>query len=1426
MDDRVVELKNLLPQAMLPDWVRLGSRLVRLLRDRHHPQQHDAILERLLAQARASVELRQQRKLNFPRVHYPTALPITARKDEIVAAIRERQVVIIAGETGSGKTTQLPKMCLEAGLGIEAKIGCTQPRRIAALSISQRVAEELGVNWGREVGCKIRFDDRSSPETYVKFMTDGILLAEMQGDPLLCEYNAIILDEAHERSLNIDFLLGYLKGLLAKRPELRLIVTSATIDTQAFSKAFNDALIIEVSGRLHPVEVVYSPLDAVSEDAGELTYIDLAVRTAEQIAAEPGPGDVLIFMPGERDIRETRDLLNTRLGDFVEIIPLFARLSAGEQQRVFAPASRRKIVIATNIAETSLTIPGIRYVIDSGLARVSRYNPRTRTRRLPIEPVAQSSANQRKGRSGRVQNGVCIRLYSEEDFSARPAFTQPEIQRANLAEVILRMKAFRLGEIETFPFINPPAPASIQGGYQLLEELGALDSVRELTPLGRDLARLPIDPTLGRMLLQAQHEHATRELLIIAAGLSIQDPRERPLDQKDAAAAAHKRFAAPNSDFLTLLNIWNAVHEQWETLRTQNQRRKFCKAHFLSYLRMREWQDLYAQLQQALEELGTLRISESSAAYEAIHRSILAGLLGHIATRAERNLYRAAANRQLNVFPGSALFERAPVQGRSRKASSKDPRAPTPEKTSQPEWIMAGEIVETSQLFARTLAGIDPAWIIELAPHLCKTSFHNPHWSAAAGRVLAEEKTSLYGLMIRERKVAYGNVDSKQATAIFLRAALVEEDLFAKPTPPRREPDESKLSASQLLAQARDQEQPRKMPAAYAFLEHNRQVRHKIETWQTRMRRHDLADLDQALFDFYARRIEDVSSLDELNRWLRDHPEPLILRATEADLIGDLDLSYDAAAFPDQVRLGGQSVPLSYSYSPGEERDGVTIKLDAAVAPVVSPATAEWAVPGLREAVISELLRALPKAIRRELMPFPPKVAEIVRDLRPAGTSLKQDLARFIHQRYGIEVPSSAWPADAVPQHLRPRIELIGPGQKTIDAGRDLGQLRKALEQVKVEPAKESPAWGVLAQRWERFGLTGWNFGDLPERVTEGSGVAQVEAWPGLQLDEGQVNLRLFRSREAARQSSVGGIQRLVELAIQKDLAWLQKDLRSLARFEPLLSGLCTVEQLQSGAYANLRLHLLPAEPLHEPRTESPPSPRLRGRSRFGAAKARPSPPGRGGSVLADSSFMVPTQIEAVAELSEAQFRAAVESARQRLPGLACQIADQIETVLKLRQEVLRRCAPPAPAQAANRPKTFASLKELTAAPAAPRTLTPVEVELNALLPKNFLEAISFKRLADLPRYLKALRVRSERAAVNPAKDQERARLVAPYLEALKKLEAGQGGSQVFRERLEEFRWMVEEFKVSVFAQELGTAMPVSPKRLDEQLKKVREAQA
>ncbi len=1369
-DTRIEELKTLLPQCLLHDWVRLGWRLARLLRTRHHQDKHDALLNRLIEEVHASIAFREQRRLNVPQLSYPPDLPITARKDEIVSAIRNHQVVVIAGETGSGKTTQIPKMCLEAGLGIEAQIGCTQPRRVAALSISRRIAEELNVGWSREVGCKIRFDDRSSARTYIKLMTDGILLAETQNDPDLSHYNAIIIDEAHERSLNIDFLLGYLKTLLVRRKDLKLIVTSATIDTQMFSRHFNDAPIIEVSGRLYPVDVFYQPLNPESEEQGDVSYVDAAVQSAERILYESSFGDLLVFMPGERDIHETADQLEGRFAREAEIIPLFGRLSSGEQQRVFAPAARRKIVIATNIAETSLTIPGIRYVIDAGLARLSRYNPRTRTKRLPVEPVSQSSANQRKGRAGRVQDGICIRLYSEEDFNARPAFTQPEIQRANLAEVILRMKAFRLGEIETFPFVQPPTPAAIGSGYALLQELGALDANRDLTPLGRDLARLPIDPTLGRMLLQSQHEHATRELLIIAAGLSIQDPRERPLDQKDAAAAAHRKFSDPQSDFLSLLNIWNAVHDEWEKLRTQNQRRKFCKQHFLSYLRMREWQDLYAQLHDALDDLGTLKINESNAAYEAIHRSILAGLIGHVAHRDDRNSYKAAGNRLVSVFPGSALYARGEPQKKLPRGAKP---APQP-KSNQPQWIVAGEIVETSQLFARTLAGIDPQWIFQLAPHCCKVAHTNPHWSVTAGRVLAEEIVTLNGLEVQRRKVAYGNINPKEATAIFIRSALVEEDLLPANAGENRKAKSGKAETlHSLLSSAATETDEPELPAQYRFLTHNRAVREKIENWRTRVRRYDLGDLDEALFVFYSQHIENVSSVHELNRLLRDHSGPDFLCVSEAELAGGQALNFDAEAFPNSVSVGGQPVALAYAYAPGEEHDGVTLKLPFSIAQTASSALIEWAVPGLRAEIISELLRALPKAIRKELMPFPPKVSEIVRDFQPTGSSFLQDLGAFLHRRYGVPVPVSAWPANALPQHLRPRIEVIDEARKTLGSGRDLPQLRQQLETAKVEvTAKtQSTAWTRAAQQWERFGVTDWNFGDLPERITvsEDSDLP-VYAWPGLEFAEGNVNVRLFRSPTLARDASLAGVQRLVELAVQRDLGWLEKDLRALNRLEPLYAPLGNGEQLRDNALEHLKRHVLPDD--------------------------------------------------LQAGLTKANFQIAVEESRKRLPGLAPQFIDRLEAILKLYQQVRQRIGA-AVIATVPRSRTLNDLSQL-GKPAANAKPNLLAAELAGLMPPEFLKTISYDRLPHLPRYLKALLIRVERAALNPVKDQERQRQLASYQEAMKKFRAEPPRSAEARREMESFRWMIEEFKVSLFAQELGTIVPVSPQRLQQQLERIK----
>ena len=1387
-DDRILELRSLLPQCLTRDWVRLGARLVRFLRDQHHSSRHDELLDRLLIQARQSAEFRELRRQHVPRCTYSPALPITARREDIVETIRKNPVVVIAGETGSGKTTQIPKMCLEAGLGIEGMIGCTQPRRVAALSISRRIAEELNVSWGREVGCKIRFDDRSGPETYLKLMTDGILLAETQGDPLLADYNCLIIDEAHERSLNIDFLLGYLKGLLEKRKDLKLIITSATIDTAAFSRAFNDAPVIEVSGRTFPVEVIYAPPALGADEGGEVPYVEAAVTQAEQVLRESSSGDLLVFLPGERDIREAADDLEGRCGRLAEIIPLYGRLSSGDQQRVFQECDRRKVVIATNIAETSLTIPGIRFVIDAGMARISRYNPRTRTKRLPIEPVSQSSANQRKGRAGRVEAGVCIRLFSEEDFEGRPAHTQPEIQRANLAEVILRMKAFRLGDIETFPFLNPPAPSAITGGYNLLRELGALDAGHELTPLGRDLARLPIDPTLGRMVLQARQEQVTHELLVIASGLSIQDPRERPSDQQGSADSAHRRHAHTTSDFLSLLNLWNFIEAEWNSLRTQGQRRKFCKANFLSYLRVREWQDLQTQLEGALRDLveesmaplpspsantgadSDLRLGGKS--YDAIHRSILAGLLGHVAQAEERNQYKAAGNRPVMIFPGSALFVRHEKGG-----------SPAPDRKSkplkrpaggQPAWIVAGEIVETSQLFARTVAAIDPAWIPDLAPHLVKTTHQNPRWVASAGQVVIDEIVHLYGLEVRRRRVAFGNLDPKAATQLFIRSALVEGELLPNSQNQEEADDDSASPRARTPKTAVDASRSTVIPPQYRFLDHNRRIREKIEAWQTRVR-HRTFDADQALADFYGSRLEAVSSVSELNRWLQTSGGADRLCCQESDLTAGRDLSYDAQAFPESVALGGQPVALQYAYAPGEEHDGVTVKVPFALVDSVAPAILDWAIPGLRAGLVEEWLRALPKAARRQLQPIPPKVENIVQNLHPQGPTLGHDLARFVRQHYGLQIEAEEVSMTDLPQHLRPRVEVVGPDLKLLASGRDWNQVKGGLPVQRPVQPTESNHWKIAAQRWEKFSLTGWTVGDLPDRIEVATTVLGPQyAWPGFELEDGQVHLRLFASRDSAQRANQKGIGRLLELSLHKELAWLQKDLKAINRFALLYAPLGSVEVLQESAFEHARRYILDFDPLPQ--------------------------------------------------WTRAAFDAAVQKSRSRLTGLVPPLLDRIGLVLELRNQIVQRLGP-IPTQAKPKAaKDFGGLDALfstakTSTPAS-KVVSPWMRELESLLPERFLENIPFGRLAEYPRYLKALLLRMERASQNPPKDQERQRQLDPFVNALKTL-TKPSDTPDRRKAIEEFRWMIEEFKVSLFAQELGTAIPVSTKRLNEQLSSI-----
>lgn len=1316
------ELRDLLPNCLRQERLRIARQFEDLSKSRVPEAVFRTRLVRLVQQARRSVALRHRRHEQLPQVSYPANLPIVQKKDEIISAIKNHPVVVIAGETGSGKTTQLPKMCLEAGYGIEGKIGCTQPRRVAALSVSRRIAAELNGTWGREVGSKIRFSDQSSPESYIKVMTDGILLAEAQADRDLTEYEVIIIDEAHERSLNIDFLLGHLKRLSDRRPELKIIITSATIDTESFAQAFNRAPVIQVSGRLYPVEIRYAPIDSDSEELGELTYVDAAVNAVESVLAESNDGDVLIFMPSERDIRETQDDLAGRYSGFTEIIPLFGRLSGAEQERVFAPCARRKLIIATNIAETSLTIPGIRYVIDTGLARISRYSPRTRTKRLPIEPIAQSSANQRAGRSGRVACGVCIRLFSEEDYAARPKFTQPEIQRANLAEVILRMKAFGLGDIETFPFLNPPQPQAIQSGYQLLQELGALDADRQLTSLGRELARLPIDPSAGRMVLQSIREGALEPVLIIAAGLSIQDPRERPLDKEDAAAAAHRQFVHPDSDFITLLNIWNAFHDTWETLKTQNQLRKFCRANFLSFQRMREWCDVHAQLAEAVEEHCDLRKapppstsrggrgearpapgrSETDREDAAIHRSVLTGLFGHVAHREERNQYRTAGNRQVMVFPGSGLFDR---NGQSGKGSREGADA-TKADISQPEWVVAGELVETSRLYIRTLAKIDPAWIIELGEHVCKCSYTDPQWNVKGGRVLVRERIRLFGLEVSEKWIDYGKVNPVEATEIFIRSALIDE--------------------------------PLDLP--HPFVQKNRELRERLELSRTRARETRLPDLDAALFDFYAQRIENVSSIHDLNRLVRERQriDPEFLCAKESDLVGDEKVAWDHHAFPAEVEVGGHRLAVKYAYAPGEDHDGITIQIPTALAPAIETSMLDWLIPGLRAERLEVLLKALPKSLRVPLMPIAPKAKELAERIKPGMKA--EDLSRLVHGRYQVQIPANAWRFDEVPPHLQPRVAIVGRDHKAVLSGRDLTQLKQKLE-FHQTPVEEK-AWLRATAQWEKYQLQSWTFGDMPAQIEVANPAGlPLFAFPGLLVESGHVHVKLFRKKEEAERESVIGFVRLIEMTLHKELAWLQKDLRTLEKFKDLYLTLGPADELLSTAYACLRRHIIP-----EPSTVRP--------------------------------------------LNQSLFDQHVNLARSRITGIVPKFAATVGHLLQLRQEILV-CRKPYPG---------------------------MRSDLDLLVPKQALTVIPFEQLPHVARYLKAMLVRAERAALNPVKDAERSRQVQVYIEKFRQLQKAAPQSETAKLALHQLRWMLEEFKVSVFAQELGTAYPVSPKRLDAQI--------
>jgi ATP-dependent helicase HrpA len=1288
-----------LGRAMRRDRLRLRRQLRGLEREGKRDARWQERLARLAVELERSIKLRQTRHEDVPPIRYDDALPVCGMRREIAEAVRNHPVVIVCGETGSGKSTQLPKICLEMGRGVEALIGHTQPRRIAARSVAARIAEELDAPLGRDVGFKVRFAESTSDRTYIKLMTDGILLAELQSDPLLEQYDTIIVDEAHERSLNIDFLLGHLKRLLARRHDLKLIITSATIDVARFAEHFGSAAgpapIVEVSGRMYPVETRWRPLEP-DEDSDEPDVIRGVLSAIDELAWIDS-GDMLIFMPTERDIHETAKALRghalpgDRPGRTTEILPLYARLSLAEQQRVFQPHPHRRIVIATNVAESSLTVPGIRYVIDPGTARISRYAPRSKTQRLPIEPVSQASAEQRKGRCGRVGPGICIRLYSEEDFAGREPFTPPEIQRTNLAAVILQTKAFRLGDIKSFPFLDPPRPEAVRDGYKTLFELGALDEQERLTPIGRQLARLPCDPRIGRMIVAGHEEHCLAELLIIAAALEVQDPRERPLEKQQAADECHAQFFAEDSDFLGYLKLWDFFHALKQKL-SRNQLRKACRQNFLSFNRMREWADVHRELMELAAEAG-FRPGPRRGQYASIHQAILTGLLSSVAARGEGYEYTAAGGGKCQLWPGSSLFAK------------------------KPKWIVAAELVETTRRYLRVCARIDPRWIEPLAGHLVNRSYSELHWDGESGSAMAYERVSLFGLtIVPRRRVAYGPIDPATARQVFIQQGLVEGDLQHKP----------------------------------AFLVENEQLLQEMELLQVKLRRNDLLAGPWARYEFYDRRLpEDVYDARRLTRWLREEErrEPRLLRMTQADLLGPETPAVPKEAFPDQIAMCAVALPVEYRFAPGADDDGLTLNVPLEAIGQLDPDRLGWLVPGLLEPKVLALIRALPKSLRRLFLPAVETARSVARQLAFGQGNLIQAVADALGRIAGQPIPRDAFQEDRLPDNLRMNVRVVGPDGKPLAAGRDLDTLRAQLG-----PLVPRSLAAVANPHWNRPGLRAWDFGELPRQVEIQRGAVAVTAYPALIDHQTDVELRLLDTPQRADQETRFGLRRLCLLAGQREV-------RSQVQWLP---GLDKMLVYASG---------VPGLDLKEQMVE----------------------------LLADRAF--------VAELPMPRDRAAFDErlrvGRERV-GLAVQ---EIVRVLGPLWEAYHRAR---------------LALEQSGAARWRHASDDVGRQLAELLRPDFLSTTPWFWLQQYPRYLQAIVARLERLpAGSLARDREATEEVRRLWAAYAQRAQQHSAREVFDPELVLYRWMLEEYRVSLFAQKLGTAVPVSAVRLERQWAKV-----
>ncbi|NMH58721.1 ATP-dependent RNA helicase HrpA [Alteromonas sp. MYP5] len=1244
-------------------------------------------LERLSVDIEQSRLKRSEREQNIPAIDYPD-LPVSDKRADIKQAISAHQVVIIAGETGSGKTTQIPKICLELGRGVAGLIGHTQPRRLAARSVANRIAEEMNTPLGEKVGFKIRFSDQVSDSTYIKLMTDGILLAEMQQDRFLNQYDTIIIDEAHERSLNIDFLLGYLKQLLVKRPELKLIITSATIDPERFSQHFNDAPIIEVSGRTYPVEIRYrDPTE--QEDTPDLA--DSIMQAVDELGHEP-PGDILVFLSGEREIRDVQDAIQKRQYRHTEVVPLYARLSAAEQNRIFQSHSGRRIVLATNVAETSLTVPGIKYVIDPGTARISRYSARSKVQRLPIEPISQASANQRAGRCGRVSDGICIRLYSEEDFTGRPEFTDPEILRTNLASVILQMLALGLGDIGKFPFVQPPDDRNINDGFRLLEEIQATTrqhGKQKLTQLGRNVARLPIDPRYARMVIEAKATNAVREVMVIAAGLSIQDPRERPQDKRQQADEKHSEFHDKASDFISLLNLWNAFRTQQNAL-SNSQLRKWCKSYFVNYLRMREWQDIVSQLKKSLADIG-LGIAKHEADFDSIHRAICAGLLSHIGLKDKEREYLGARNTRFAIFPGSGLAK------------------------SQPKWVMAAELVETSKLFARLNARIDPQWIEPLASHLTKSSYSEPHWSKKRGAVIAYEKVTLFGLpIVAKRAVVYSKIDQALCHNLFIQEALVN--------------GHTQLNAD--------------------FLSHNMALLEQADELEQKTRRRDLMVEEQVLIDFYAQRIpEHVNNEAAFKKWLKQNKQ-VDLQLTEADILNEQPGAAIENAYPDEWRQGRLRLPLSYHFEPNSAVDGVTVHIPLPVLNQIENVGFDWQVPGLRQAKIVALIKGLPKRLRKNFVPAPNYaeacIADIsMQDKKGNPITLTNALSDKLRRMTGIQVTAEDWQEVQLESHLKMHFAVVNEKGTIIETGDDLPTLKQKC-QGQVKQTFEAAATDEL----ERKDLQQWDFDELPDTFTQRMAGFEIQAFPALVVRQNKINIELIDDKDKAAQKHQEGLAHLIKKAMPSPLSYLQNKLPNKAKL---------------GLYFNP----------------------------FGQVNALIDDCILAGinQLAREFSAQENTQIR-----DKQTFERCVDYIRGRINDTVLDIAQQVEVGLTVAHECQKKMKGNVPLNMIN-------------------ALGDVKQQLNNLVFPGFVFALGADKLNDWNRYLKALARRLEKLPVDPNKDRlaqlEVEKVSDAYQQVLKKY-----AQEKVPTELLEVRWMLEELRVSLFAQQLKAAYPVSAKRI------------